>query len=200
MQLQSTRFAAGRVAVGMVLALLAGSALAHPGHEPGGVLAALAHPFTGLDHVLAMSTVGMLAARLGGQARWSLPAAFLLAMLAGALAATAGILVVPAAALESLIAASVLVFGLALALRRGLGAPVLTAMVAGFAVFHGASHGLEVGASLASQAPAFLLGTLCLLALGQQAGAYLVRRAQLGVAGMPLAMSGALLLAQAALS
>ena len=39
---------------------LAGPALAHPGHEASGFL----HPFTGMDHLLAMVGVGMWAAFL----------------------------------------------------------------------------------------------------------------------------------------
>ena len=37
-----------------------------------GFWAGAAHPLSGLDHVLAMTTVGMLAATLGGRARLGL--------------------------------------------------------------------------------------------------------------------------------
>lgn len=47
-----------------VLAALPGPALAHgghPGHETGSL-----HPLVGTDHILAMATVGLLAATLLG--------------------------------------------------------------------------------------------------------------------------------------
>ncbi len=54
-------------------------ALAHP--DPGtGLAAGLLHPFTGADHLLAMTGAGLWAATLGGKARLALPAAFLTAM------------------------------------------------------------------------------------------------------------------------
>ena len=45
-----------------------------------------AHPLGGLDHVLAMVAVGLLAAQLGGRALWFVPAAFVvtMAVMAGA--------------------------------------------------------------------------------------------------------------------
>ena len=43
-----------------VLLAAASPALAHPGHEASGFL----HPFTGLDHLLAMVGVGLWAALL----------------------------------------------------------------------------------------------------------------------------------------
>ena len=55
-----------------------GVAMAHPGHGAElGLSAGLAHPWSGIDHVLAMTAVGLLAARLGGRALWAVPAAFL---------------------------------------------------------------------------------------------------------------------------
>ena len=46
-----------------MLLAAAGPALAHPGHEASGFL----HPFTGLDHMLAMVGVGLWAALLAGR-------------------------------------------------------------------------------------------------------------------------------------
>ena len=58
---------------------------AHAGHA--GAHAAwqgFIHPIGGLDHVLAMVAVGVLAARLGGRALWALPASFVATMAIGA--------------------------------------------------------------------------------------------------------------------
>ena len=41
------------------------------------------HPLTGIDHILAMVSVGLLAANLGGRAIWAVPASFVLMMVLG---------------------------------------------------------------------------------------------------------------------
>src|ERR1019366_5193570 len=50
-----------------------------------------AHPWHGLDHILAMVAVGLWAAQLGGRARWLVPASFVGVMAFGAAIAMAGI-------------------------------------------------------------------------------------------------------------
>ena len=85
----------------------AGPALAHPGHETSGFL----HPFTGLDHVLAMVGVGLWAALLAGRKpviAVAVPAAFLAMMAIGAAAGFAGIKL---PLVEAAILASVFVIG-----------------------------------------------------------------------------------------
>ena len=62
-----------------ILALIAApaAALAHTGAEHALSFASgLKHPFTGLDHVLAMVAVGLWAGLTGGRALWLWPAAF----------------------------------------------------------------------------------------------------------------------------
>jgi HupE/UreJ protein len=50
------------------------AALAHPGHDgAGGLMYGFVHPVTGIDHVLAMIAVGVLAALYGGRALWLVP-------------------------------------------------------------------------------------------------------------------------------
>ena len=51
------------------LASLSGAALAHPGHAPASFATGFAHPLGGLDHLLAMLTVGLFAARQAGATR-----------------------------------------------------------------------------------------------------------------------------------
>ena len=51
--------------------------LAHPGHAG---TTGFMHPLSGLDHVLAMISVGLWAARSGGRAVWLVPTAFLVSM------------------------------------------------------------------------------------------------------------------------
>lgn len=50
------------------------------------------HPITGVDYLLAMVAVGMLAARLGGRALWLVPLSFVGLMVVGGALSMAGIL------------------------------------------------------------------------------------------------------------
>ena len=60
-------------------------AFAHAGHDHAGIMAGLAHPLFGLDHLLAMLAVGLWAAQQTGTARWALPLTFVASMLFGGL-------------------------------------------------------------------------------------------------------------------
>lgn len=148
------------------LALAAGTASAHTGdHAVAGFTSGLAHPFLGLDHLLAMIAVGLWAAQQGGRALWAVPAAFVGAMVLGGLAAwTGGTL----SQVETGIALSVLVLGLLVATRRQWVAPAGMALAAGFALFHGYAHGLEMpqAASPVLYAMGFVLATVALHAAG----------------------------------
>src|SRR5262249_35719710 len=63
---------------------LAVPAWAHPGHGIElGLSAGLAHPLSGLDHMLAAVAVGLWATQGDRRTLWALPMAFPLAMLAG---------------------------------------------------------------------------------------------------------------------
>lgn len=109
--------------------------------QGGGLIDGLMHPVFGPDHLLAMVAVGILSVQIGGKAIWTVPAAFLVFMLLGGIW---GIYNMPFPAVETGIAASVAVLGLAIALARKL--PVLLAMtfVGIFGLFHGYAHGMEM--------------------------------------------------------
>lgn len=177
------------------LVLFAGTASAHTGdHTVAGFASGFAHPFAGLDHLLAMLAIGLWAAQQGGRARWAVPAAFVAAMLLGGAFAWTG------AALprvETGIAASVLVLGLLIATRRQWAVPAGMAVAAGFALFHGYAHGLEMpqAASPILYALGFVLATAALHAAGV-AGNFVGRRAVqwagAGIAATGLALMVAL--------
>lgn len=185
------------VALASVLALAAGPAAAHVGGgEATGFLAGLAHPFTGLDHALAMVAVGAWAAQSGRRASRALPAGFLVAMAAGAALAMSG-LALPG--VEVAIALSVLALGAAIAFAARPATWIAVALVAAFAVFHGHAHGGELlaGASALATASGFMLATATLHAIGL-AGVALVARPAPRLAralGAAIALAGALLLA-----
>src|SRR3954447_14618714 len=102
-----------RSAAVAALALAPTFAFAHPDivpHDHAGFLAGLLHPLTGADHLAAMVAVGLWAAALGGRAIWAVPLSFGGLLTIGAIAGVAGIAI--SAAIEPMIAASVLVLGL----------------------------------------------------------------------------------------
>lgn len=127
----------------------------------------LLHPLGGLDHVLAMLAVGVLAAVLGGRALWLVPLSFLALMVAGF---GLGLAHIDLPFAELGIALSSVVIGLAATLRRPLSVPAAMALVGAFALFHGHAHGAEMPATASGMAYAagFLAATalLCLLGAG----------------------------------
>jgi urease accessory protein len=154
-------------------------ALAHTGsHDIGGFAAGFTHPLGGLDHVLAMVSVGLFAAMLGGRAVWSVPASFIAMMLVGGTLGMAGV-VIPA--FEVGIAASVIVLGAIIALGRTWPLSAAMAMVGAFAVFHGYAHGAEIpaGSGALSYSVGFSLASLILHIAGLVAGFSLIFQGRL---------------------
>src|SRR6516225_8682260 len=81
-----------RIGLTTALTLIPTAAFAHPGiGDAHGFVAGFAHPLGGLDHILAMVTVGIFAWQLGGRALWLVPATFVLAMAAGGALGMAGV-------------------------------------------------------------------------------------------------------------
>src|SRR5260370_23641205 len=98
------------------LTLIPTAAFAHPGlGDAHGFVAGFAHPLGGLDHILAMVTVGIFAWQLGGRALWLVPATFVVALAAGGALRIAHL---PAPVLAPGIAAPRVVVGAVLAFAR----------------------------------------------------------------------------------
>lgn len=117
-------------------------AFAHTGvGATHGFDAGFAHPMGGLDHLLAMVTVGIFAYQLGGRALWAVPLSFVALMAVGGGLGISGIDV---PFVELGIGLSVVVLGAAVAF--GVKAPLALAMavVGFFAIFHGHAHGAEM--------------------------------------------------------
>ncbi len=152
-------------------ALLPALASAHIGadagsHHSSAFLSGFTHPFTGLDHMAAMLMVGvwsMLSFRHSLRSALATPAAFASVLLLGALAGFAGSL----GGVEAMIAASLLVLGLLVALGVKLPVWAGALIAAGFAFFHGFAHGTELPAERAAAALAgMVLGTVLLHVAG----------------------------------
>ena len=163
----------------LALALIPTLAHAHPGHgaEIGGIGWGLAHPFTGLDHILAMIAVGLWAVQLGKRALWLLPLSFVSAMAAGAALGMSGVrlpLVEPA------ILASAVGLGALVAFAARLPLGVSAAAVAIAALFHGQAHGSEMPANASGllSAAGFIIATAMLHAIGIASGLTLQRIAR----------------------
>lgn len=179
----------------LALLLAPGLAFAHAGHESTGLMAGLAHPLLGLDHLLAMLAVGLWAAQQHGSARWAVPLGFVASLLLGGLLGFAGVLL---PLLESAIAGSLLALGLLVTVAARLPLAVALGLTGVFGLNHGVAHGLElpIHASPWLYAVGFLGATAALHACGYalvrllpQAGSPLVR-----LAGIASAVSGAWLL------
>ena len=186
-------------ALTLVGALLPTAALAHTGiGAAGGFAHGFWHPVGGFDHVLAMVAVGAFAVRLGGRAVWLVPAAFVAMMAVGGLA---GMERIRLPFVETGVALSVVVLGLAVALQWKLPVAAASALVGLFAIFHGHAHGSEmpIDASGLAYAAGFMLATASLhvagIGLGLAAGRIGARsRLALQASGGAMALAGVALL------
>jgi urease accessory protein len=133
--------------------------------QAAGFITGLKHPWSGLDHVLAMLAVGLWGAQLGQPAIWLLPVTFPMVM---ALGATMGLLGFRLPGVEIGIAASALLLGAMVAGEARPRLPVAAVLVGFFAIFHGHAHGTElpVGQSGMLYSMGFVLATGVLHAMG----------------------------------
>ena len=175
---------------------------AHAHVEAGqatGFLTGLSHPWSGLDHVLAMIAVGLWGAQLGNPALWLLPVTFPLVM---SMRAFMGLIGLGLPGVEVGIALSALLLGIMILAELRPKLFVATLMVGIFAVFHGHAHGTELppGQSGLLYSMGFVVATGCLHGLGISIG--LVHRWPVGKlalrgAGAFIAIMGILFLTRA---
>lgn len=178
------------------IALIPSLASAHPGaHFHVDMADGFAHPLGGIDHLLAMLGVGLLAWRLGGRAIWAVPAAFVALMAVGGLAGFAGF---ELPFLETGIALSLVAFGTAIAMPQKLPTMAAAGLVGFFALFHGFAHGAELPAE--AGAAGYAAGFLAASALLHVAGIALatfaarVRPTAVRFSGAAMAVAGVALL------
>ncbi len=185
--------AALKAALAAVLSLSAWPALAHVGGHAGGFASGVAHPLTGLDHLLAMVAVGLWAAQLGRPALWLLPAVFPAIMAVGAVMGASGVAL---PFVETIIVVSLVVLGAAVAFGLSLPLAASAALVGLFALFHGHAHGAELPASGSAllYGAGFVLATLVLHGAGVGLGLLVRRPAVTRTAGGAIAAVGLLLL------
>ena len=126
------------------------SAYAHTFTGMVGFYDGLSHPVLGIDHFLAMVSVGIVSAQIGGRAIWTIPATFVLMMIVGGII---GMLVeVFFFDLETLvfyvvefgIVFSVILLGLAIAIERKISTNIIMIFISIFGMCHGLAHGMEM--------------------------------------------------------
>jgi urease accessory protein len=181
----------------LLLPLVPTLAHAHPGHAAGleGIAWGFAHPFSGLDHILAMLAIGLWAVQLGKRAPWLLPLSFVSGMATGAWLGMQGMCL---PSVEPAILASVIGLGsvIALAAHLPIGLSAAAAAVAG--LVHGQAHGCEIptDAQGFQTAIGFIIATSLLHVLGVAGGLRFQRIAQhraIRVAGAAILLLAVLL-------
>ena len=133
-------------------------ALAHIFTGKVGFYDGISHPVLGLDHFLAMISVGILSAQIGGRAIWTVPATFVLIMTIGGLF---GFLLVidDYYFIEVGIIFSVILLGFGISIEKKIPTNLIMVFVGIFGLFHGTAHGLEVPAAV--NPILFVLGFIC---------------------------------------
>jgi urease accessory protein len=188
-----------RAKIGSAIAtmLIAPLAMAHPGHETtAGFVSGVMHPFSGLDHLLAMLAVGILAGQRGGKNAWALPIGFLASLIIGGALALVNF---PLPLVEPTLLASVLVLGTCVAIAGSETGKAMLALPFVFGVFHGYAHVAETpdGSSLTTYALGFLLASMAIVFAGVALG-LMARRSSATTAsryaGAAIAVCGALLI------
>jgi urease accessory protein len=132
-----------QVALLCLLLVWSQNASAHilEGDAAGGFISGFEHPISGLDHIVAMVSVGLWGAQLGAPAIWLLPVTFPIVMAFGGML---GLMGVPLPYTEVGIALSAIGLGAVVAAEARPPLWVAAVLVGFFAIFHGHSHGTEI--------------------------------------------------------
>ena len=175
--------------------ILATPAFAHTGPASTGSFAAgVAHPFSGADHLVAMTCAGLWSGLVGRTAIIAWPVTFVTAMLGGFAAANAGL---QPGLVEVSTSLSVMLLGAFVAFDLTMPAVLGAAVLGLFAFFHGYAHGTEASPALLPYVTGFTMATVALLAAGIAVAAWtksVVQRVAIRVAGGCAAVAGLFLL------
>ena len=176
----------------LLLLLAAAPVWAHEqSGQAAGVLTGLQHPVSGLDHVLAMISVGLWGAQLGHPAVWILPVVFPMVMAFGGFLGLMGVLTLVVGG----IAVSAILLGLMGALEARPPLWVAAGLVGFGGIFHGYAHGTELpaGENALLYSVGFVIATGCLHGVGIGIGVahrWSAGRIALRLAGAVVALAG----------
>jgi urease accessory protein len=154
-----------------------------------GFLSGLAHPVIGLDHLAFLVAIGIVVGIAG--LSLLLPLAFIIAMAFGVAMHAQGV-GVPAA--EYVVASSVVLAGILLALRVELPELAWTALVAIAGLFHGYALGESIYGADRSALGAYLLGLVVIQSALAVGVALLTRQLDASIAALAPRVAGALIL------
>jgi len=120
--------------------------LFHAGGSDAGLISGLIHPVFGLDHLLAMVSVGVISSQLGGKNIWRIPSLFVCAMVFGGIL---GIFEMPLPFYEKGIAFSLILLGVGITFAdKTSSALIISLFVIFFGICHGFAHGVEIPKSV----------------------------------------------------
>ena len=133
-------------------------AIAHNFTGMVGFFDGISHPVLGFDHFLAMISVGIVSAQIGGKAIWTVPATFVIIMTLGGVF---GFLLIidEFFFVEVGIILSVILLGFGISIEKKIPTKLIMVFVGIFGLFHGTAHGIEVPA--AANPLLFVLGFIC---------------------------------------
>ncbi len=181
----------------VVLAPAAGIAHENQVIRFGSFLGGFTHPVLGLDHFLAMLSVGIVSSMIGGRAIWTVPSLFVAMMAVGGLLGRAD-LGIGGIVIETAIALSVIFLGGVITADRRLAVRAAMTAVVFFGFFHGYAHGVEIPnvARPVVYALGFLTGTALIhlagVLIGEVARRYGRGRNVLRLAGAGFVLIGAM--------
>jgi len=143
----------------------------------------LSHPVLGIDHFLAMVSVGIISTQIGGRAIWTVPGTFVLMMLIGGILGMiveifllnfTEILII---LVEFGIILSVILLGLVISIGKKLSISLVMFFVSIFGLCHGLAHGMEMpwAVNPILFALGFTSGTATLHLFGVIIGSLLIR-------------------------
>lgn len=185
-------------AFALIPMLIPETAFAHAS-EGSGFYDGLTHPIGGLDHLLAMLSVGILSTQIGHRHIWWVPTTFVTVMLVGGLVGLTKI-GIPTVVVENGIVFSVILLGLVIAMGGKLNLGLTYLFVGAFGFFHGYAHGVEIPKLAEPQyyASGFVLSTIMIhivgviigfaYAVGKEKGMLLLRYTGAVIMGMGLHM------------
>ena len=141
----------------------------------GGLISGLLHPLTGIDHLLVLAAVGLMAVQQKGRIGHLLPLIFIILVVAGMLAHFSGLSIVFN---EVMIALSVVAFGVALRIEQSRVAKSVCAGLSIFAVFHGYAHAAEIpgAVDVAQYLSGLMLASLAIITVSGLISCYASKR------------------------
>ena len=178
----------------IIFCLISSIAEAHVFTGMIGFYDGISHPVLGLDHFLAMVSVGIISAQIGGAAIWKVPLCFVSIMLIGGIIGIyteinqilqvttlneigqkLSITEILVLIIEIGILFSVIVLGITIAIEKKLPITIVMFFVGLFGFFHGSAHGLEMpwAANPLLFAAGFATGTATLHIFGVLIGYFL---------------------------